>query len=155
MSLCKKQVYCIVLFTVNSSCPSVSSSIWKKKKINHKVYRCRGRVVKGSSTLFTLPRLSHAAKTQFCPHHPPATTSGQGLHLLLTSASENKNLLQCPGFQKCKKITLDRMYQLVSCIRMLSAPALVLHWPACNHGQHPALLRGALGTPRQKALPYN
>lgn len=137
----KGKVYCLyiknkftVLCSLQLTLPASQYFPQFGNKIDkiHKVHRCIGRVVKGSSTLFTLPRLWHAAKSPFYPHHPLATSFEQVLHLLLMDASENQRLVQRPGFQTCKNMTLDRIYQLVCCIKMMSGPALVLHWPACS-----------------------
>lgn len=89
---------------------------------------------------------------------PPSISLEQGLHLLLMGASENQRLVGRPGFQTCKNMTPDRIYQLVSCIKMLSGPARVLHWPACSWATTGSTWRCCVGRwalPHKRQCPTN
>lgn len=103
----KKQLCYTVMFTVNSSCPWVSSSIWPKKPQQVKSWRLqvqRAGLQRGLQPPPPYPGWRMLPRAPFFSTSPLATPLGPGLHLLLTAASENQSLAQpCPGLQRCKE----------------------------------------------------
>lgn len=166
----KKQLYWTVLFTVNSSCPSVSSWFGKKTPAgkNHKGYRCKGRVAKGSSTLSPCPGWCTLPRACIFSTLPLLLLLDRGCICSWQLQVRTKAWSTPPGFQRRENINLGRMYLLLMPAGS-GTPACLLSqdavWSCTDaaqtslqpsyHGHHVALLYRVLGILPQKAAPCN